>query len=163
PPPLFLSLHQYPNAPAPLIGAHHDAPLLHRDPRPLANGHRRAIPQHLDFFAFQMHHDAYSVFAISLAWVMALCRVCQASVAHFTRAGNSRTPDSTSSLPKSRSGCDSVSMACMSLNNCSTSSTGMPFTASVMSDAEAVEMAQPWPIKLTSSTTPSVTRTYTVS
>src|SRR3546814_8094844 len=62
----------------------------------------------------------------------------------------------TSSLPKSRSsGCASVNMACMSRNKASTSSIGWPLTASVINDADAVEIAQPCPTKLASCTTPS--------
>lgn len=59
---------------------------------------------------------SYSVCAVSCSPTSALCRVCQASVAHLTRAGNSLTPESTSSLPKSRAGSaasrPSVSSAC---------------------------------------------------
>src|SRR5690606_12199635 len=136
------------------------------DRRAIGHRHGRYVATDDNLFAFKTHgrYLDYSVLAVSPAWVIALCNVCQAKLAHLTRTGNSRTPDNTSNFPKSRpSGCVSVSIRCMSLNSASTSDNGMPFTASVMSEADAVEMAHPCPTKLMSSTRSSLTFTKTVS
>src|SRR5690606_33454129 len=153
---------------AQLLGDDGLAAGLDGDGRAVGHCDRRAVPVDDHFLTIEAHDvtfgsSHYSVTAVSLAWVMALCRVCQASVAHFTRDGNSRTPDRTSSLPRSQSGWASVSMAWILRNSASTCSTGWPRTASVINEADAVEMAQPWPMKLTSWTMPSLTRAYTVS
>src|SRR5574340_1182879 len=121
---------------------------------------RRAIPRQGDFL--DSSHARYSVDAASALPSSALCSVCHTSVAHLTRAGNSLTPDSTSSLPTSTASASaSTSMAWNDWNNCSTSSILRPLTASVMSDADAVEMAQPRPSNATSRTMPSATSRYT--
>ena len=44
---------------------------------------------------------SYSVETASCLPSSAACSVCQASVAHFTRTGNSDTPEKTASLPSS--------------------------------------------------------------
>src|SRR3569832_1149477 len=85
------------------------------------------------------------------------CSVCQASVAHLTRAGYSRTPSSTVSLPRAAvsasPGWAWVSWSCLRPFFASASSTFMPCKRSVMSEAEAVEIAQPMPSKRTSAMT----------
>src|SRR5947208_746239 len=70
-----------------------------------------------------------------------------ASVAHLTRTGNWRTPASTESLPRSSTGAsgDAVTVRWKRSNSASASATVFPFTLSVMSDADAFEMAQPDP------------------
>src|SRR5262249_31106970 len=97
----------------------------------------------------------HSVVATSRAFSRAARSVCQASVAHFTRMGNSRTPENTTSFP-SRSGSgsapSSVSRRWNARNSRSTSARLFPFRLSVIIDAEALEMAQPEPWKRTSFT-----------
>src|SRR6266508_4348740 len=51
-------------------------------------------------------HRHHSVDTGSACFASAACSVCHASVAHLTRTGNSRTPASTSSLPRSTSSVD---------------------------------------------------------
>src|SRR5215470_11566803 len=82
-------------------------------------------------------------------------RVCQTSVAHFTRVGNPRNPEKTTSFPKPARSAPPIPVA-MSRNrenSCSTSVLDFPLTLSVISEAEALEIAQPSPSKLTSRTT----------
>ena len=43
----------------------------------------------------------YSVDTVSWFPRIAACNVCQASMAHLTRTGNSETPEKTASLPSS--------------------------------------------------------------
>src|SRR6202165_6045037 len=76
-------------------------------------------------------------------------RVCQHRLAHFTRAGYSRTPDSAASLPSSSAGgaASSVRSSCTRSNSRSASARVLPFTASVIREAEAVDIAHPWPSK----------------
>src|SRR5215510_9508819 len=77
--------------------------------------------------------------------------VCQGSVAHLIRIGNSRTPARTASRPGRAEGSaedrSSVSMAL----NCSTAAAAslsvFPLSAAVIIEAEAFEMAQPDPWK----------------
>jgi hypothetical protein len=79
-------------------------------------------------------------------------------VAHFTRMGNFLTPRSAASRAGSGSPSPlrgaSVSSAWNTSNSRSTSSTRLPFTCSVISDAEALEMAQPAPWKPASAIVP---------
>src|SRR4029450_11375349 len=72
-----------------------------------------------------------------------------ASVAHFTRIGNWRTPASTDSFPTSPTGLsiEEVTMRWKRSNSALTSSTVLPLTTSVISDADAFEIAQPDPSK----------------
>src|SRR4029079_1307263 len=49
-------------------------------------------------------HRSSSVEMVLSVPLNAAFSVCQASVAHFTRAGNSRTPEKTASLPSSPPG-----------------------------------------------------------
>src|SRR5579872_920907 len=79
--------------------------------------------------------------------------VCQQRLAHFTRAGYSRTPERAASLPRLESAAAScwVSRLWTLPNNSPTCALSLPLTASVIRDAEAVEMAQPLPSKRTSS------------
>ena len=82
--------------------------------------------------------------------------MCHASVAHLTRTGYSRTPSKTCSLPSSTpcSAATPVSMWWKPSKISFASVTLLPLTASVMSEVEAVQMAQPWPWKLISSMMP---------
>src|SRR5215467_3556009 len=96
------------------------------------------------------HRPRYSVVTGS-PWPWSAARsVCQGSVAHLIRIGNSRTPVRTSSRPgraEASAGRSSVSMAL----NCSTAAaaslTVFPLSAAVIIEAEALEMAQPDPWK----------------
>jgi hypothetical protein len=87
--------------------------------------------------------------------------VCHASVAHFTRIGNSRTPPNAASFPSPVAGALPVGSDVRSvwnfLKSDSTSSSVRPFNVSVIIDAEAVEMAQPAPSKPASWMRPSRT------
>src|SRR3984957_13706181 len=76
-------------------------------------------------------------------------RVCQHRLAHFPRAGYSRTPDRAASLPSSSAGgaASSVRSWCTRSNSRSASARVWPFTASVIKDAEAVDIAHPCPSK----------------
>src|ERR1035441_448446 len=79
--------------------------------------------------------------------------VCHAKVAHLTRAGESRTPQKTTSLPRSWLTAESVVSNSWNLSSSlSASARVLPLRLSVISDAEAVEMAHPEPSKLTSTT-----------
>src|ERR1700733_5743292 len=71
--------------------------------------------------------------------------VCQHRLAHFTRAGYARTPDRAASLPSSSAGgaASSVRSWCTRSNSRSASVRVRPFTASVIIDAEAVDIAHP--------------------
>src|SRR4051794_25810224 len=72
---------------------------------------------------------------------------CHARVAHFTRTGNSETPEKTASLPSASASaaCCPVTTLWNSSNICSTSSVFLPFKAWVIMEAEAFEIAQPEP------------------
>ena len=89
------------------------------------------------------------------------------SSAHFTRAGNLATP--ANAMPSSRrsSSGSTWPLPCMRVRNSSwiaiASSTGLPMTRSVITDAEACEMEQPRASYDTSSTTPSDTCTRRVT
>ena len=75
--------------------------------------------------------------------------VCHASDAHFTRTGNSRTPANAASLPMDSSSTGwptgVVTIAWKRSNNEIALLIVPPLTASVISDAEAFEIAQPDP------------------
>ena len=87
--------------------------------------------------------------------------MCQARPAHFTRVGKSRTPDSTASFPISGSGLPGgeVIISWNRSKRARASSTVFPLMASVISDADAFEMAQPDPWNAASVMRPSVTVT----
>src|SRR3989441_2331261 len=105
--------------------------------------------------------DTVSVFASSAA-----SSVCQGRLAHFTRTGNSQTPDRTVSLPRDASTGSSgraVTILWNRWNSACASAVDLPLTASVISDAEAFEIAQPWPTNATSAIVPPSTRRYTVT
>src|SRR5690606_3089167 len=53
-----VALHHYRDTAAQLLGDDCGAPLFDGDRRAVRYGDRRAIPQNLDLFALQMHHDA---------------------------------------------------------------------------------------------------------
>src|SRR5215831_10842611 len=78
-------------------------------------------------------------------------RVCQGSVAHLIRIGNSRTPSKTASRPgraeASAAGRSSVSIALNCSMAAAASPTVFPLSAAVIIEAEALEMAQPDPWK----------------
>ena len=75
--------------------------------------------------------------------------MCQHRLAHLTRAGNSRTPDSAASLPRSSAAGRVVGeQPVHAIEQRERLRRGvMPLTASVISEADAVEIAQPWPSK----------------
>jgi hypothetical protein len=94
--------------------------------------------------------------------------VCQASDAHFTRTGNSWTPAKTASLPSSADAVaafegSAVTRSWKRSKSVFASATVFPLRASVIIDAEAVEIEQPEPSKLTSRTTSPSTRRDTVT
>src|SRR5947208_5919923 len=95
------------------------------------------------------HRRRYSVDTVAAPCSSAALSVCQQRLAHFTRAGNSRTPDSAASLPSAPSASvpERVSSACTLSNSSRIAVRSLPLTASVIRDAEAVEMAQPRPSK----------------
>src|ERR1022692_3116685 len=97
---------------------------------------------------------AHSVEAMSSCPFKIVSSVCHASVAHLTRAGNWRTPEKTASLPRpAPSALTSGGPVRRSWNfpySVSASARLLPFTESVMIDAEAFEIAQPEPWKATS-------------
>src|ERR1051325_987267 len=81
------------------------------------------------------------------------CSACHARLAHFTRNGNLDTPPSARSEPRSPcsdSGSSPITSLWKRSNNFSASARLFPLTAAVISDADALEIAQPWPLKLTS-------------
>src|SRR2546422_3928494 len=96
------------------------------------------------------------------AWIAA-SSVCHARLAHFTRTGNSHTPERTASLPRDPVSTGSpgrpVTIRWNFSNNSCACVFDFPLMASVMSDAEAFEIAQPCPTKATSAIVPSVNRT----
>src|SRR6266849_3046133 len=59
-------------------------------------------------FASQLDWGAYSVETVSDFSSRAASIVCQARVAHFTRTGNSETPEKTINLPMSAPSCASI-------------------------------------------------------
>src|SRR5256885_4611732 len=100
------------------------------------------------------HRRRYSVDTVVAPRSRAALSVCQQRLAHFTRAGNSRTPGSAASLPAAPAALlsERVSSACTLSNSSRIAVRSLPLTASVMRDAEAVEMAQPRPSKRMSAT-----------
>ena len=73
--------------------------------------------------------------------------MCHASVAHFTRTGNSDTPENTASLPSASAVTVRVSghQLVKLLEDLSRFLLLLPFTLCVIIDADAFEMAQPEP------------------
>src|ERR1700680_4570122 len=111
--------------------------------------------------------------AVALPAASADCRACQARVAHLTRIGYSPTPAKAASLPSSSAPPPAVSApprvepppsgapvtrAWKRSKRCRVSSSDLPRSASVIIEAEAVEMAQPTPSKAISSIRPCSTR-----
>src|SRR6185295_9244563 len=84
--------------------------------------------------------------------------VCQGSDAHFTRTGNSHTPEKAASLPSPGAAFSAAREGSLVMrrwkrsNNASASARVLPLRASVIIEAEAVEIEQPAPLKLTSFT-----------
>src|SRR5713226_482767 len=111
-------------------------------------------------------HDRHSRETVSCFRSRAASRVCQARLAHLTRTGNSHTPDRTASFPRELS-TGSPGRAVTILWNRSkrpwASAFDLPFTASVIKDADAFEMAHPWPMNEMSAIVPSSRRRYTVT
>src|SRR2546428_3763788 len=110
----------------------------------------------------------YSVEALPSPESAAL-KVCQGREAHFTRTGNSETPENTDSLPSSgaafsraREG-SLVTRRWKRSKRASASERVLPRRASVIIEADAVEMEQPAPLKLTSRTTSPSSWTKTVA
>src|SRR5882672_6274579 len=89
----------------------------------------------------------YSVETISSRAAAAARNVSHGSVAHLTRTGNRRTPANADSTPRSTSDTSSgaVIMFWKRSNSRSASSTVLPLTLSVISDADALAIAQPKP------------------
>src|SRR5216117_832570 len=86
---------------------------------------------------------ADSVVTGSLRFCNAACSACHARFAHLMRLGNARTPENAASLPGAFAPPASISRKAS--NIVSASFSGFPFTASVISDAEAFEIAHPEP------------------
>src|SRR5260221_5484861 len=86
---------------------------------------------------------ADSVVTGSALFWSAACNACQARFAHLMRLGNARTPENAASLPGAFA--PPVSMSRKAWNIASASDLGLPLTASVMSDADAFEIAHPEP------------------
>src|SRR6059036_2943164 len=111
-------------------------------------------------------HDPHSSETVSCFLSRAASRVCQARLAHLTRTGNSQTPDRTASFPRDVS-TGSPGRAVTILWNRSNrpwaSAFDLPFTASVIRDADAFEIAHPWPTNDTSAIVPLSRRRYTVT
>src|SRR5882672_3022927 len=118
-----------------------------------------------------LHHSLSSLSVLTVcALFRAAMSVCQERVAHFTRIGYSRTPDKTVSLSSSPAAAPwqallPVISSWKLSNSARASASLLPLTISVMSEAEAMEMAQPRPWKPTSATLPSsmVRNTATLS
>src|SRR5213594_4309861 len=91
----------------------------------------------------------YSVETLLPSPLSALRSACQLRLAHFTRVGNSRTPDNTASLPRpsvlTASDVSDVSMRWTPSNSRSASAVVFPFKLSVIIEADAREMAHPDP------------------
>src|SRR5207244_4638518 len=90
------------------------------------------------------NHSVVAIFSASLS---AELTVCQAKLAHLTRAGNLQTPERISSLPtllpRSCALDSPVSILCTFSNNSCACVSVLPFSSAVIRDAEAFEMAQP--------------------
>src|SRR5207245_11106196 len=117
--------------------------LPQRSRREVRDGHRHS-------------RDTVSVFASSAA-----SSVCHGRLAHFTRTGNSQTPESTASFPSEPStGSPGRPVTILwNFSNIVWASTfDLPLTASVMSEADAFETAQPCPRNATSAILPSSRR-----
>src|SRR6478736_2424041 len=81
------------------------------------------------------------------AWAVASFHAIQESNAHFTRAGNLATPAKAMPSSRTSSSGSTCPLPCMSSRNvwwiCIASSTGLPITRSVSTEADACEMEQP--------------------
>src|SRR6266404_2260333 len=96
---------------------------------------------------FFLRAQFHSVETPSSPWSAAFI-VCHAKLAHFTRAGYFETPENTASFPSLSASppCGpSVTNLWTPSNNCSASARVLPRNASVNSDADDVEIAQPDP------------------
>ena len=114
---------------------------------PLGRGRPRSCRSLVRFV-----HVAHSVVAGARLPCSAARSVCQASVAHFTRTGNSRTPAKHRELAELRVGGRRRRSAGHEPVEALEELLGLldascPSRASVISDAEAVEIAQPRPSK----------------
>src|SRR5262249_42298546 len=112
-----------------------------------------------------VHALRYSVDTIPDFCSNAARSVCHTRVAHFTRVGNPRNPENTASLPKPAGSPSPVPIAA-SRNlekSCSISAFDLPLMLSVISDADAFEIAQPSPSKPTSRTTSLSRSRYTLT
>src|SRR5450631_629730 len=108
-----------------------------------------------------MNNLLYSVETDSFFPSRAAISVCQAREAHLTRTGNSHTPEKTSSLSRPSELPVPVTIAWNLAKSASMSAFDLPLTASLMSDADAVEIAQPAPFQRMSSTLSPVFLTLT--
>src|SRR5437016_13809731 len=86
---------------------------------------------------------ADSVVTGSALFRNAACSACHARFAHLMRLGNARTPENAASLPGALA--PPASMSRNAWNSDSALLVVLPLTASVMSDADAFEIAQPAP------------------
>src|SRR5262249_51645461 len=101
------------------------------------NDHRAYLAVHDEgLILVPSHVRRYSVDTLAPS-PSAAFNVCQQRLAHLTRAGNSRTPESAASLPSAVSGVTSGSVrrACTRANRACTSPRSLPLTASVMTEA----------------------------
>src|ERR1700720_806364 len=98
-------------------------------------------------------HLFYSVFTVAPGLFSAASSACHDNVAHLTRAGYAFTPVNGSSRSissangsgRSGPGSPPVARAWNCANRARASATVLPFSTSVISDAAAVEIAQPRP------------------
>src|SRR6516164_1868484 len=130
------------------------------------NDDRAHLTAHHERLVLVSAHGRYSVDTVAaVSEASAAFKVCQQRLAHLTRAGNSRTPESAASLPSEASGAPSgcVRRACTLSKSCRAPARSLPLTASVMREAEAVEMAQPRPSKRISSMLSPSNRTARMS
>src|SRR5207244_5980253 len=86
---------------------------------------------------------ADSVVTGSALFCSAACSACQARFAHLMRLGNARTPENAASLPGALA--PPASMSRNASNISSASPIRLPLTASVINEADALEIAQPEP------------------
>ncbi len=97
----------------------------------------------------------------------AASKVCHGNMAHLMRAGNFRRPESAARSPSSGGGSDDApsNMSRTRDDRDFASATVRPWVLPVIIEAEAREMAQPWPWKATSErVAPSIwTKTFTSS
>src|SRR5690606_8471979 len=132
-----------------------------RHARPVLAGGDLVDLEVLDVVGHIPHH---SVVTGSPDPSSAAVSVCHASVAHFTRIGNSATPAKAASVSRTSSS-GSVSPFTIDRNapkRSRASRTVLPLSASVIVEALAVEIAQPAPWKPMSAITSPSTTTFTL-